>query len=199
MSELPSFDLANASFVTPRLAVGGDLDQWDDELAQRQLGELLARGVTHVVDVRVEADDQALVERLTDRIAYLWHGMDDVGQRVPPAWFEAAVTWVEQALEDPDAVVLTHCHMGINRGPSLGYAVLLAQGVDLVEAIALVREARPIAAVAYAEDALRWWHRRSRTPSAQRRSDRARLRAWREENPLDVVRIIAQRRRAEGD
>ena len=199
MSELPSFDLANVSFVTPRLAVGGDLDQWDDELAQRQLGELLARGVTHVVDVRVEADDQALVERLTDRIAYLWHGMDDVGQRVPPAWFEAAVTWVEQALEDPDAVVLTHCHMGINRGPSLGYAVLLAQGVDLVEAIALIREARPIAAVAYAEDALRWWHRRSRTPSAQRRSDRARLRAWREENPLDVVRIIAQRRRAGGD
>ncbi|MDO9456594.1 dual specificity protein phosphatase [Nocardioides sp.] len=198
MSELPSFELANASFVTPRLAVGGDLDQWDDGLAQRQLGELVARGVTHVVDVRIEADDRAWVERLTDRITYLWHGMDDLGQRVPPAWFESGVTWVEEVLEDPDAVVLTHCHMGINRGPSLGYAVLLAQGSDVVDALAAVRAARPIAAVAYAEDALRWWHARSGATASQRRDDRARLKAWRRENPLDVVRIIAQRRRAEG-
>lgn len=199
MSDLPDLELANASFVTPRLAVGGDLDQVDDHLAQRQLGELLARGVTHVVDVRIEADDQAWVERLTDRVTYLWHGMDDAGQRVPPRWFETAVAWVEAALEDPDAIVLTHCHMGINRGPSLGYAVLLSQGVDVVEAIETIRAARPFAAVAYAEDALRWWHKRSGTPGPTRRADRARLRAWRDENPLDVVRIIAQRRRAAGD
>jgi dual specificity phosphatase 3 len=199
VSDLPTLEQANASFVTPRLAVGGDLDQWDDQLAQRQLGELLAHGVTHVVDVRIEADDQAWVQRLSDRVTYLWHGMDDLGQRVPPAWFESAVTWVEEALADPDAVVLTHCHMGINRGPSLGYAVLLSQGVDAVDAIEMIRTARPIAAVAYAEDALRWWHQRSGAPSAQRRSDRARLRAWRADNPLDVVRIIAQRRRANGE
>ncbi|WP_148615535.1 protein-tyrosine phosphatase family protein [Nocardioides rubriscoriae] len=198
MSDLPSLEVANASFVTPRLVVGGDLDQHDDQLAQRQLGELLAHGVTHVVDVRIEADDQQWVARLTDRVTYLWHGMDDLGQRVPPAWFETAVAWVEDALADPDTIVVTHCHMGINRGPSLGYAVLLAQGWDVVDAIAAVREARPIAAVAYAEDALRWWHDRSGASAARRREDRARLKAWRRDHPLDVVRIIAQRRRAGG-
>lgn len=198
VSLLPSLELANASFVTPRLAVGGDLDQWDDHLAQCQLGELVGHGVTHVVDVRNEADDHEFVERLTDCVTYLWHGMDDRGQRVPGAWFETAVGWVEEVLEDPEAVVLTHCHMGINRGPSLGYAILLAQGVDAVDAIAVVRAARPIAAVAYAEDALRWWHKRSGASAGQRRDDRARLRASREANPLDVVRIIAERRRSEG-
>lgn len=195
---LPTFELANASFVTPRLVVGGDLDQWDDVLAQRQLGELIAHGVTHVVDVRIEADDAAWVTRLTDRVTYLWHGMDDVGQRVPAEWFETAVAWVEAALEDPEAIVLTHCHMGINRGPSLGLAVLLAQGWDVVDAIAAIREARPIAAVAYAEDALRWWHGRCSANARERLGDRARLKAWRRDNPIDVVRIIAQRRRAEG-
>lgn len=194
---LPTLELANASFVTPRLVVGGDLDQWDDDLAERQLHELVARGVTHVVDTRIEADDAAWVQRVAD-VEYLWHGMDDVGQRVASTWFDLAVDWVDDALADPDAIVLTHCHMGINRGPSLGFAVLLSQGWDVVEAIAAIREARPISAVAYAEDALRWHHARTGAAGPARRHDRARLKAWRKANPLDVVRIIAQRRRSEG-
>lgn len=193
----PRTSAANADFVTDRLLVGGDLDQRDDLLAAEQLGELVGLGVTHVVDVRLEADDSEFVLGLTDEVDYLWHGMDDAGQHVPAAWFEAAVTWVLDALEDPDAIVLTHCHMGINRGPSLGYAVLLAQGWDPVEAIDAIRRARPIAHVAYAEDALHWHHRRTATPDVVGRLDRARLRAWRQEHPLDVVRIIADRRRDE--
>lgn len=197
-TSLPGLDLANASFVTPRLLVGGDLDQWDDAKAHCQLGELVGNGVTHIVDARIEADDRAFVERVSDRVTYLWHGMHDMGQRVPAEWFEAGVTWVLDALDDPDAIVLTHCHMGINRGPSLGYAVLLGLGWDVVEAMDAIRKARPIAAIAYAEDALKWHHRRSGTSIVQRRDDRARLKAWRQDNPLDVVRIIAQRRREEG-
>ncbi len=192
----PDLEHANAVFVTERLLVGGDLDQRDDHLAGRQLDELVAAGLTHVIDARVEADDREFVERHAPGVTYLWHGMDDAGQRVPPAWFEAGVAWVLEALEDPDAVVLTHCHMGINRGPSLGYAVLLAQGVDPVDAIAAIRAVRPISAVAYAEDALRWHQHRTSASSSERRRDRARLRAWRQENPLDVLRIIAQQRRA---
>lgn len=194
---LAPLEVANASFVTPQLVVGGDLDQWDDDLAERQLRELVARGVTHVVDTRIEADDAAWVQRVAD-VEYLWHGMDDAGQRVSSSWFDVAVDWARAALDEPGAVVLTHCHMGINRGPSLGLAVLLSQGWDVVDAIAAVREARPIAAVAYAEDALRWHHARSGVPGPQRRDERARLKAWRKANPLDVVRIIAQRRRSEG-
>ena len=54
--------------------------------------------------------------------------------------------------------MLAHCHMGINRGPSMGFAILLALGWDAEEALDAIHAARPIAFIAYAEDALRWHH-----------------------------------------
>jgi len=87
--------------------------------------------------------------------------------------------------------------MGINRGPSLTYAVLLDQGIDAVDAIDAIRRARPIAGVLYAEDALDWFHRRNDIDSARRSDDRRRLAQWRRENRIDVVRIIRDIRKAE--
>ena len=92
----------------------------------------------------------------------------------------------------PDAVVLAHCHMGINRGPSMGFAVLLALGWDAVEALDAVHAARPIAFIAYAEDALRWHHG---ADSADLGTGLRRLREWRERNDLllqDVMRVIRE-------
>ena len=192
---LPTLRDANASFVTPHLLVGGDLDLHDEELSARQLQELVEAGLTHVVDCRLEADDAELVRRLAPDVDYRWDGIDDAGQRVPAAWFEESVGHVLTAMQDPDAVVLTHCHMGINRGPSLGYAVLLGLGWDPVHAIAAIREARPVAFVAYAEDALRWHHERHDTPLDEQRDDRERLFGWRQQHPLDLVRVIADNRR----
>ena len=192
--DLPALREANASFVTPQLVVGGDLDVRDRGVATMQMLELTTAGVTHVVDCRLEADDEELVGQLNPAMTYRWVGIDDAGQRVPAAWFDEAVAYVLDALTDPDAVVLTHCHMGINRGPSLGFAVLLAQGWDPVEAIAAIREARPVAFAAYAEDALRWHHEREGVPTGQQREDRERLFEWRQEHPLDLVRVIADRR-----
>lgn len=195
-STLPRLDLANADFVTPLLLVGGDLDQRDDGLAAAQLAELVEHGLTHVVDARLEADDSGFVAGLAPEVAYLWHGVDDAGQRIPGWWFDRGVEFARAAWEaDPVAVVLVHCHMGVNRGPSLGYAVLLASGWDPVAAIDAIRTARPIANVAYAEDALRWHHERVGASLERRRADRARLAEWRREHPLDVVRVIAQQRR----
>jgi hypothetical protein len=185
------FREANASFVTERLLVGGDLDLYDDAKAVRQLVELVVDGgVTHVIDCRLEADDTDFYAELSD-VTYLHHGMDDAGQRVPAEWFDVAVTFALDALNQPGTKVLTHCHMGINRGPSLGYAVLLALGWEPVEAIAAIRAARPIANVWYAEDALRWHHDRKGADPVRRCNDVERLRTWRRDNPLDVVRIIA--------
>ncbi len=191
---LPQLKVANADFVTPRLAVGGDCDVNDGDLAVRQAVDLMVEGgITHVLDVRQEMDD---TDFWADReITYLWHGIDDAGQRVPGEWFEAVTDWALAALEDPGARVLAHCHMGVNRGPSAGYAVLLAQGRDPVEAIAAIRAARPVANVWYAPDALAWWHERNAVDAATRRRERRRLEAWRRENPLDVMRIIAGARR----
>jgi protein-tyrosine phosphatase len=192
---LPTAESANLHFVTPQLAVGGDLNSYDDTLATAQLEEIIRLGITHVLDVRLEWDDEAAFAERAPHVQYLHHGMDDAGQAVPPAWFERAISWVEDGMRDnPDAVVLAHCHMGINRGPSLGFAILLAQGWDPVEAIAAVRAARPVANVWYAADALSWHQQRTGVDAETAAAQHAALAAWREENPLDVVRVIREQR-----
>lgn len=191
---LPILHVANAHFVTPFLAVGGDL-AYDDDIAVRQSVELVVDGgVTHILDVRQEADDSDWWASVKE-VDYLWAGIDDAGQRLPVAWFERIVGWATDAIA-AGGVVLTHCHMGINRGPSAGYAVLLALGWDPVDALAAIRAARPIANTWYAEDALAWHLDRIGASADERRTTYARVARWRDENPLDVVRII-RRIRAE--
>jgi dual specificity phosphatase 3 len=186
--------LANAHFVTDRLLIGGDLDAWDGELAVRQLLELVELGVTHVLDVRVEWSDEELVAQLAPSIRYLHLGIDDAGQRVPDEWFDAVADWGVEALADPEAMVLAHCHMGINRGPSAGLAILLATGWDLREALDAIRTARPFAYTDYAEDALGWHHRRNDVPSYRRQLDREVLAQWRADNSVDVGEVIRLKR-----
>ena len=194
---LPRLTVANADFVTPRLAVGGDLDYWDTDNANRQLAELVDAGITHIVDARFETSDEDFVAEFAPHLAYLHHGMDDAGQLVPGRWFDVGVGFVLDALEDPDAVVLTHCHMGINRGPSLGYAVLLALGWDPIDALDAIRSARPIAAIGYAEDALAWHHDRIDASTCTRRENRRRMAGWRRANDIDVETIIRKIRDTE--
>ena len=115
----PRLATADAVFVTGHLLVGGDLDTADDEHASAQLRELLEAGVTHVVDARIEWSDEQWVAERAPEVGYLQHGMDDAGQRVPGEWFDVAVDWSVAAIED-GGTVLTHCHMGVNRGPVAG-------------------------------------------------------------------------------
>jgi dual specificity phosphatase 3 len=188
-----SLSTADASFVTAQLVVGGDLDTNDVALATAQLRELVEAGVTHVVDARIEWSDEQWVAEQAPGVSYLHHGMDDAGQRVPAAWFDTGVAFAMEAI-DQGGTVLTHCHMGINRGPSLGFAVLLAQGWDPVEALDAIRAARPIAWVAYAEDALRWHHEARGSTPAELERDRRRVQAWREDNELDLAAVIRLKR-----
>ena len=190
----PVLEVADASFVTDRLLVGGDLGTHDEELALRQLQELVEAGVTHVVDTRIEWDDTAWVAERSPEIVYRHHGMDDAGQEVPSEWFDEAVGSAREGL-DSGGVVLAHCHMGVNRGPSLGLAVLLDQGWDVVEALDAIRAARPVAWIAYADDALRWHHERQGSTSQLDR-DKARVERWREQNELDLVAVIRAKREA---
>ena len=191
----PQLRTADAAFVTDHLLVGGDLDTRDEQLAASQLHELVEAGVTHVIDARVEWSDEQWVAQLAPRVAYLHHGMDDAGQRVPAEWFEVAVGWADEALAQ-GGTVLAHCHMGVNRGPSLGLAVLLSQGWDLLDALDAVRRARPVAWIAYAEDVLRWHHQRPDTPSrpGALEDDLIRLARWREDNELDLTEVIRAKR-----
>ncbi len=192
MTALPTLRLADAHFVTERLLVGGDLDP-DAGTALEQARELAGAGVTHVFDARLEWRDTDTWGRVP-QVDYRWDGIDDVGQEVPDAWFEEIAGWALAALEHPGAVVLTHCHLGVNRGPSAGYAILLAQGVDPVEALEAIRRVRPQAWVAYAEDALRWHHTRAGVDERTREGDRLRLARYREENDLAVHEALRRTR-----
>jgi dual specificity phosphatase 3 len=184
---------ANIDFVLPRLATGGDLHH-DNEKGATQLIDLIGRCVSHIVDCRMETDDEDFVAEVDPDMVYLHLGVDDDGGTMPLDWYEAGTGWILEALEtDPAAVVFVHCHMGINRGPSLTFASMLAMGYHPVEAIDQIRTARPIAAVGYAEDALDWFHISRDVAAKDRRADRDALGEWRAENPHDTVRIIRQR------
>jgi dual specificity phosphatase 3 len=189
MGELPRLRAANAHFVTENLLIGGDLDYRSRTLATEQIVELHKAGVTHIIDARVEWSDEDWVAELLPRLHYFHHGIDDAGQLVPGEWFQEGVDFALAGMES-GGIVLAHCHMGINRGPSLGFAILLALGWDAVEALDAIREARPIAFIAYAEDALRWHH----TDRGALRRDLRRLAQWRDDNDLDVGSVIRLKR-----
>ncbi|GEP40327.1 hypothetical protein NPS01_39900 [Nocardioides psychrotolerans] len=191
------FKQANADFITDYLVVGGDLDQ-DNNQAVHQAVELGdTAGITHVLDVRLEANDSGLWSYMPD-VAYRWDGMDDAGQVVPDAWWDGIADWAVSAIT-AGGRVLVHCHMGINRSPSAAYAILLTMGWDPVEALAAIRSARPIANAWYAEQALTWHLKRTNTPPRQAAQAHRQLAAWRREHPLDVVRIIADVRTRTND
>lgn len=185
----PGFALANADFATRRIAVGGDLSP-NFILARQQLEELSEAGITHIIDVRAEWSDQLLVHRWAPEIHYLHHPVADDGAIIPPAWFDTAVEWVGRALADPNARVLVHCHMGVNRSPSLVLALLLDAGMPLRAALDAIRTARPVAAIDYASSVLAWWSARCGHDAGTRRNLRRVLQRWRTSRHLDVEAVI---------
>jgi 8-oxo-dGTP pyrophosphatase MutT (NUDIX family) len=149
----------NISQVTDRVWTGGDRGNTSPLVWLLQLDQV---GITHVLDCRPEgALDQAYARTHVPGITYLIAGQNDDGQTMPDSWFDAGVSFALDALTDPDAVVLAHCHMGINRGPSMALAILLATGMTPDEAVTAITDARPVAQIRYADDAIDW-HRRSR-------------------------------------
>lgn len=190
MNILPAFEAANVSAVTDRIWVGGDLAVHHDDLAFEQAEELIAKGLTHVVDCRSELDDTHRWARYPF-IDYRSHGMPDESQQVLPEWFDTTVGHLQGALQHSDTIVLAHCHSGVNRGPSLGFALLIAEGWEPIDAISAIRTARPSAYVYYAEQALAWYHRRLGTSARQRLSEADDLAAWRLANPLGETHLMA--------
>ena len=188
--------MTNPDFITTNVATGGDLPE-DERAARRALREWQRLGITHIIDNRLEWCDEDFVAEWAPEIHYMDNGVDDHGMAMPDKWFDEGLAFAQAALEDPNAKLLVHCHMGINRGPSMAYAILLATGWDPIEAITAIRSARPIAAVGYAEDALDWHHHRNGAPSSEIQRDHRRLARWRRENWIDVVRIIRGIRAAE--
>ena len=164
--------------LTDQIIISGDLSENPAEAA-KQVDHWERVGITHVLDTRSEWSDKDLVADLSPGIVYGWIPTDDYGEPQPDTWFDDGVAFATEALVEPDAVVLVHCHMGINRGPSMAYRILLELGWDPIEALDAIRNARPIADIAYAGDALNHFHRRGDVPPDFRREDLDRFDAWR--------------------
>lgn len=184
---------SNVSPVTKQLWIGGDLEVRQPTLAAIQLNELDALGITDIVDVRLEWDDEEWVTAAKPHIRYHWLGVDDAGQKMPDEWFDTVTEHVLVLLNAGDKV-LVHCHMGINRGPSMGFAVMLALGWDPIAALDRIRRQRAIAYVGYAEDALGWWLRKTSATETERAAGQKRIRQWRRDNYLDVANVIRMTR-----
>jgi hypothetical protein len=136
--------MVDFSRITERLFCGGRIESAADA------AELLGAGVTHIINARKTRSDASLIGTL----GYLWNPTedDDVHPK-PVAWFGNAVEFALAALARPGTVVLTHCAHGRNRGPSLAYAILRAQGWPRHDAYALLKERRPQVTVGYRDDA----------------------------------------------
>ena len=181
--------VANAAFVTERLAVGGDLSV-NFELARRQLDELVAAGITHIADLREEWSDETLVKTWAPQVHYLHHRVADAGQAIGGAWFDELAEWVDAALAESGSKVLVHCHMGVNRAPSAVLALLLHRGMGLRPALDAIRSARPVAVIDYARSALDWQLDRTAADARVRRNARRTLDRWRKANHLDAMAVI---------
>jgi|SRR5712691_7393286 len=122
----------NYSEVTPQLSVGG-------AFRTRQIKRLRQRGVTAVIDCRLEAQDnpQALAAAgiqflhvpTLDRHGFTY------------AQLHEGVDWVLEHVTDGGRAFL-HCEHGVGRGPLMTCAVLVAQGYSAPEALRIVRTAR---------------------------------------------------------
>ena len=175
--------------LTDGIIISGDLSE-DPDQAVQQLDRWDQAGITHVLDTRLEWSDEELVAEHAPDIVYGWIGTDDDGNAQPDEWFDAGLAFSADALSSPDAVLLVHCHMGINRGPSMAYRILLESGWEPIEALDAIRDARPIADIGYAGDALNHYHRSHSVPAKRRTHDWDRLVAWRHEHRMTRLRLL---------
>ena len=110
--------------VTEQLFVCGDLPH-NPAKFELMLAEWVDAGVTHIVDVRGEWSDKKKVSELQPQVVYSWLGTHDDGGLQDAEWFDVGVETSREALAYPNAKVVSHCHMGLNRDPYMVFAAFL--------------------------------------------------------------------------
>ena len=123
--------MRSVSQITSQLHVGG-------QYRQRGWGRLRARGVTSVVNLRIEFDDEAQ-GIAPERYLYL-PTIDDA----PPtlADLHEGVTFMREEMECEGGVYV-HCGSGVGRAPTMAAAYLVSTGLTPTEAWEEIRAIRP--------------------------------------------------------
>jgi protein-tyrosine phosphatase len=122
------------NFVTERIAVGGGISSKAD------VDQIVVAGITHVIDMRAEFDDETLND---SRITILWLPQVDDGAMRPLGQYRKGIQFAFPALSLPNTKIFPHCAAGLNRGPTMCYALLRAFGFPQSEAIDRIRAVRP--------------------------------------------------------
>jgi protein tyrosine phosphatase (PTP) superfamily phosphohydrolase (DUF442 family) len=122
----------NISWITNSLAIGGAYHP-------RDVKRLRAQGVDAIVDLREEAcDDRELLARHGIELLHL----PTPDMRAPSqAALDEGVAWIS-AKQARGNRVFIHCMHGAGRAPTLGAAVLVANGYRAIDAMRLIRARR---------------------------------------------------------
>lgn len=115
------------------------------------VAQLVAAGVTHILDCRAEFDDQLLL--VSSGVTYLWDPTADDGKPKPNTWWSKGLAFARAAINLATPVVIyAHCAAGVNRGPSMAYGILRGQGYTAATAEQAIRQVRPQVGLAYKAD-----------------------------------------------
>lgn len=131
LPKLTGVPMAYNSRVTPQLWVGPQFNV-------RGKRYLEGRGVTGVVNLRDEFDDAANGLALA-HYCYL-PTIDD--ECPSPEHFQKGVDFIRSVVEEGGQVYI-HCKAGVGRAPTMAAAYLVAEGMRVDEAIALIKRTRP--------------------------------------------------------
>ena len=153
--------------VTERIFTGGEIftggdGSWGsvfglDIKAQEETAlDLVGAGVTHIIDCRRESNEAQMRElwaEVAPEVQYLYAGTGDDGRVKDASYFESPLAWSMEALSRPWTKIYAHCQCGINRGPSMAAAILMAQGLTMPAVQYMIQQARPCAGLDYLRDA----------------------------------------------
>jgi predicted protein tyrosine phosphatase len=123
--------LQPASKITPELHVGG-------QYRQRGWSRLKRRGITAVVNMRTEFDDQA-AGVAPQRYLHL-----PTADHQPPSLedLRAGVDFIAEEISNGGAVYI-HCGSGVGRAPTMAAAYFVSTSLAPDQAWARIREVRP--------------------------------------------------------
>ena len=124
------------TWVTDRIGVGGGI--WNE----RNMIDVVAAGITHIIDMQIEFDDTGLAEPFGVKV--LWNPTDDDFRTKPKALLQRGVDFALEALEEPESKVFIHCAAGVHRAPMMTLAVLRAMGWSLEDAVETIEEKRDV-------------------------------------------------------
>ena len=122
--------------ITQCLSVGGFP-------SRERVKELLAAGVTHVLNVSDACNPVAVREGGFREVA--WHPFDDF-QRMPETDVLMALDTLHRMVSEPGAHVYVHCLAGHLRSPTILWLYLIACGFDAASARDLIEDRSPVAA-----------------------------------------------------